>query len=46
MKGQSTNHVLLIRPVEFYSNQQTVETNHYQHVDDGNPILKSWKMPL
>ena len=37
MKGQSTNHVLLIRPVEFYSNQQTIETNHYQHVDDGKP---------
>lgn len=34
MNGQSTNHVLLIRPVEFYCNQQTIETNHYQSVDD------------
>ena len=37
MNGQSTNHVLLIRPVEFYSNQQTIETNHYQSVDDDKP---------
>ena len=37
MSGQSTNHVLLIRPVEFYSNQQTIETNHYQSVDDDKP---------
>jgi len=34
MNGQSTSHVLLIRPVEFYCNQQTIETNHYQSVDD------------
>jgi len=37
MKGQSTNHVLLIRPVEFYSNQHTIETNHYQNADDNKP---------
>ena len=37
MNGQSTNHVLLIRPVEFYSNQQTIETNHYQSADDDKP---------
>ena len=37
MNGQSTNHVLLIRPVEFYSNQQTIETNHYQSIDDDKP---------
>ena len=37
MNDQSTNHVLLIRPVEFYSNQQTIETNHYQSVDDDKP---------
>ena len=37
MNGQSTTHVLLIRPVEFYSNQQTIETNHYQSVDDDKP---------
>ncbi len=37
MNDQSTNHVLLIRPVEFYSNQQTIETNHYQSIDDDKP---------
>ena len=30
MTSQSTNHVLLIRPAEFYCNEQTIETNHYQ----------------
>ncbi len=30
MASQSTNHVLLIRPAEFYCNDQTIETNHYQ----------------
>ena len=30
MTAQSTNHVLLIRPAEFYCNEQTIETNHYQ----------------
>jgi len=34
MTSQSTNHVLLIRPVEFYCNEQTIETNHYQQPDD------------
>jgi len=37
MKGQSTNHVLLIRPAEFYCNQQTIETNHYQYLEDDKP---------
>jgi len=34
MTTQSTNHVLLIRPAEFYCNDQTLETNHYQISDD------------
>ena len=34
MTSQSTNHVLLIRPAEFYCNEQTIETNHYQNSDD------------
>ena len=34
MTTQSTNHVLLIRPAEFYCNDQTMETNHYQISDD------------
>ena len=31
MPKQSTNHILLIRPAEFFSNDQTALTNHYQH---------------
>ena len=27
---QSTNHILLIEPAEFFSNSETAETNHYQ----------------
>ena len=37
MSPQSTNHVLLIRPTEFYSNDQTIETNHYQKPDIKKP---------
>ena len=37
MSPQSTNHVLLIRPTEFYSNDQTIETNHYQKPDNKKP---------
>ena len=32
MPKQSTNHVLLIRPAEFFSNDQTALTNQYQHL--------------
>ena len=35
MSRQSTNHVLLIRPTRFYSNEQTAETNLYQHSSQG-----------
>ena len=35
MSRQSTNHVLLIRPARFYSNEQTAETNLYQHSSQG-----------
>ena len=34
MSFQSSNHVLLIKPAEFYCNEQTIETNHYQ-LNDG-----------
>ena len=37
MSPQSTNHVLLIKPVEFYSNEQTIETNHYQNTNNNKP---------
>ena len=43
MPKQSTNHILLIRPVEFFSNDQTALTNHYQHSSqekDKNKILQ------
>ena len=37
MSPQSTNHVLLIKPAEFYSNEQTIETNHYQNTNNNKP---------
>ena len=43
MPKQSTNHILLIRPVEFFSNDQTALTNHYQQSSqekDKNKILQ------
>ena len=30
MHQQSTSHLFMIEPVEFYSNEQTAYTNHYQ----------------
>ena len=35
MPRQSTNHVLLIKPSSFYCNEQTSETNLYQHSSQG-----------
>ena len=43
MTKQSANHFLLIKPLEFFSNDQTAETNHYQHTSqekDKNEILE------
>ena len=31
MHQQSTSHLFMIEPVEFYSNEQTAYTNHYQN---------------
>ena len=31
MQQQSTSHLFMIEPVEFYSNEQTAYTNHYQN---------------
>ena len=31
MTAQSTRHILLIEPAEFYANPETMETNVYQH---------------
>ena len=30
MSGQSTNHILMIKPAIFYKNAQTTKSNHYQ----------------
>lgn len=31
---QSTNHIMVMEPVDFHANPQTMETNSYQHKDD------------
>lgn len=35
---QSTNHILVMEPVDFHSNPETMETNSYQHADDKNTV--------
>lgn len=32
--SQSTNHIMMMEPVDFHANPQTKETNSYQHDDD------------
>lgn len=34
MTAQSTNHILMLEPVDFFSNPQTLATNAYQHDND------------
>ena len=34
--AQSTNHIMVMEPVSFYSNPQTMETNSYQHINPSN----------
>lgn len=36
MSVQSTNHIMMMEPVNFHANEQTRETNSYQHDDDKN----------
>jgi len=36
MKKQSTNHIFMIEPEVFYSNEQTIDSNHYQLKKDSN----------
>ena len=36
MKKQSTNHIFMIEPEVFYSNEQTIDSNHYQLKNDSN----------
>ena len=33
-KDQSSNHIFMIEPQEFFSNPQTAGSNHYQKDDD------------
>ncbi len=32
--SQSTNHIMMMEPLEFHANPQTMATNSYQHQDD------------
>ena len=34
MKNQSSDHLFMIEPEVFYSNEQTLESNHYQYKHD------------
>ena len=36
MKKQSTNHIFMIEPEVFYSNEQTIDSNHYHLKNDSN----------
>jgi len=38
MSGQSTNHILMIKPAIFYKNAQTTESNHYQVESESEDI--------
>lgn len=33
---QSTNHIMVMEPAEFFANPQTMETNSYQHDNEGD----------
>jgi hypothetical protein len=34
MKKQSSNHIFMIEPEVFYSNEETIDSNHYQYEND------------
>lgn len=34
--AQSTNHIMMMEPVDFYANEQTMKTNSYQHENNKN----------
>lgn len=36
-RQQSTNHIMVMEPVDFYANPQTMATNSYQHENDIKP---------
>lgn len=37
MTSQTTRHIFLIEPIEFYSNPETIDTNVYQFEEDNTP---------
>jgi hypothetical protein len=39
MKKQSSNHIFMIEPEVFYSNQETIDSNHYQYKNDSTENL-------
>ena len=43
MKNQSTNHLFMIEPEVFYSNDQTLASNHYQSKNDCSLSLNDIK---
>lgn len=43
--AQSTNHILMIEPVSFFANPETMETNVYQ-VDDMEPVEQTTSRAL
>ena len=40
MSGQSTNHILMIKPAIFYKNAKTTESNPYQFESKREEIKK------
>ena len=43
MKNQSTNHLFMIEPEVFHSNDQTLASNHYQSKNDDSLSLEEIK---
>ena len=39
MKKQSSNHIFMIEPEVFYSNEETIDSNHYQYKNDSTENL-------
>jgi len=44
--AQSTNHIMMMEPVDFHANEQTKETNSYQHDDDQDIAMIQEKAKL
>ena len=46
MAAQSTNHILLIEPAEFFSNLETIDTNHFQKINQEEEKDKIFRKAL